>query len=150
MAVVNLESGDTLDTSAIPVSDADETIACVAGLPVQLAPLEGLDAEADPADFLPEIESYYREIFRLGKKKPVAPVTFRIAGRIEDTAYWIFSTDSPRGESLYVLVVRRGPSTEMFSAEQNASWRDAATGEIQDRVLSPAQAALLDYAAPDL
>jgi len=143
MTIVGLRGGGELDTHGLP-EDPDELTRAVLDADVVLDPLDEEEAAVDPARFHEEIQLYLKDLLKTKKAPP--PPDFVEAGRLGDAAYWIYSADLREGGGLYVFVVRDLPITEVFAAEKSASYVDAAAGgKVVDRVLTPAQAALLDY-----
>jgi hypothetical protein len=142
MTTLRLRNGGNIDVEALP-ADPDDLTRAVMDADVVLDPLDGEEGEVDPACFLDEIGSYLRELLKT--KNAPAPATFLEAGRIGETVYWIFAATLREETPLYAFVVRNIPVTEVFGAEQSASYLDPATGVVVDRVLTPAQAALLDF-----
>lgn len=144
MAIIGLRDGGEIDTDSLP-SDQDELTRAVLAADVVLDPLDDDDVEVDPACFQEEIQLYLKELLKTKKAPP--PPEFVEAGRIGEAVYWIYSADLREEAPLYVFVVRNLPFTEVFAAEKSASYLDG--GAVVDRVLTPAQAALLDFLMQD-
>lgn len=146
MTTLRLRTGGSIEIENLPV-DPDALTRAVMEADVVLDPLDGDEAEVDPACFVEEARSYLKELFRTKNAPP--PPTFAEAGRIGEAVYWIYRAEFREESPLYVFVVRILPVTEVFGAEQSASYRDPSTGAVVDRVLTPAQAALLDFCLQD-
>ncbi len=140
MTTIHLVSGGTIETESLP-DDEDLLTQKITQLDVAFESLTGLDEEADLESFFPEIRRYLKDLFKI-RGTPPQPV-FLEAGLIGETAYWVFDAALAREAPLYVLVVRKEATTEMFCAEQSASFLDD-DETVVDRPLTPAQAALLD------
>ncbi len=146
MTTIKTSSGESIECDQLPLA-LDELLSTIIAADVVLDPLTGEDAEIDPAKFVPEAQKYVKDLFTL-KTKP--NTEFVNSGMIGETLYWIFQSTPKLGMDLYIFVVRNAPVTEIVCGERSATYYDKASGMNRDCLLSPAQAALLEYCTTDL
>lgn len=147
MAEIRTKDGAFLETDSLP-NDADLLTREILAREFILGPMPAEEAEVDPGTFVPELQDYAREMFRL--KKNIEPVVeFRTAGRIGSVSYWVFASEPAPDHPVHLFVVRNDYVTEFVCSDRAVTYREPETDTLHNRILTPEQAAVLEFCTTD-
>ncbi|MCB2156930.1 hypothetical protein KQI84_18795 [bacterium] len=145
MAQLRTKEGQVIDLGTLP-EDENDLVEAVLEVDVVLDDLAEDEAQIAEETFVEDLQSYMSDVFSL-RKPP--EVTFADKGMIGDTAYWVFESTPVEELPLYLFVIRNRMISEIVCGERSAFYVDQDSGTMYDRLLTPAQAALLEFVSTD-
>lgn len=130
-------------------ADSDQVVKRVLSLDVCFEPFSEFEADVDPDVFREELGEYVREVLQFPKGEARLAISYAGGGRLAGWTFWVFRSDTVETMPLYLFVIRNGAMTEIACNDTSAGYFDPVANVQYDKVLEPAQAALLELLAAE-